>query len=589
MTGQRRDQEGAPAGARPSERLARLADRIWRQRIDSDPYLRVRHGLPVTELRGFSLDVTALRGYALDEVEQEARAAGRALADLREIDLAGLSTTDRLTWRFLDHALTVTAEAPRAYWFEFPVTGFAMTPLTFYPRTLLLPFRLDSPAQADLYLWLVREYARLLHEMRVKLEGQARRGIRLPRPALPAVRTALFGLRDEVLPLLVPAADRLARLGAASGGFADRVVRLVGGEVAAGFDRLLASLGPAYEESAPEEVGAGTLPGGEEYYRYAIRLHTTLPLEPEEVHRLGVEQVATLADRMREVRSELGFSGSESDFHRRLRGEPRLFASSVEELESCYRGHVDRLTPLVRECFRVLPRAPYRVERLDRALEAVMTYGYYEQPTGDEPVGRYRYNAAGLEHRSLLGAAALIYHELVPGHHFHLARQAENTALPMIRREAADLCVFNEGWAEYAAGLGWELGLYRDPYDAYGRLAHERLVAQRLVVDTGLNALGWTLERGREYMRANCAESDAQIASELLRYSTGHPAQALGYRIGHLRIQAMRERAERALGGGFDVRDFHEAVLAQGALPLGLLEEQVDDYVAGAKRPAREA
>src|SRR5262249_36793742 len=156
----------------------------------------------------------------------------------------------------------------------------------------------------------------------------------------------------------------------------------------------------------------------------------------------------------------------------------------------------------------------------------------------------------------------------VPGHHFHLARQAENAQLPPIRRESLDITAYVEGWAEYASDLGHEMGLYDDPYDCYGRLVLDRFGAQRLVVDTGLNLLGWSLEQARAYMKANTLESDAQIASETLRYSTDLPGQALTYRLGLLKFRALREHAQRALGSRFDVRTFHDTILAAGALPL---------------------
>jgi uncharacterized protein (DUF885 family) len=196
-----------------------------------------------------------------------------------------------------------------------------------------------------------------------------------------------------------------------------------------------------------------------------------------------------------------------------------------------------------------------------------MTYGYYQPPTVVDPVGRYMYNGSDLDKRSMLTAASLIFHELAPGHHFHLARQAENSELPDLRRESAELSGFNEGWAEYAAGLGWELGLYEDPYDGYGRLVHERFTAQRLVVDTGLAALGWTLDQAREYMRANTTESDTQVATETLRYATDLPGQALAYRLGFLEFHALRERAGR------DLADFHEFILGNGALPFPVIHE----------------
>jgi uncharacterized protein (DUF885 family) len=209
-----------------------------------------------------------------------------------------------------------------------------------------------------------------------------------------------------------------------------------------------------------------------------------------------------------------------------------------------------------------------------------MTYGYYEPPTPATSIGRYRWNGANLAGKSLLTYAALIFHELAPGHHFHIARQSENTALPDLRRESFAIGAFNEGWAEYAAGLGWEMGLYAEPLDAYGRLVHERFTAQRLVVDTGLNVMGWGLDKAASYMKANTTESDEQVASEILRYSTDLPAQALAYRAGYVELMRIRTHAQNELGDRFDIRDFHEQVLGPGALPFPVIDAHIKRWTS---------
>jgi uncharacterized protein (DUF885 family) len=288
-----------------------------------------------------------------------------------------------------------------------------------------------------------------------------------------------------------------------------------------------------------------------------------------------------LADEMAKVRAELGVAVDEPTYHAQLTRDPRFVATSPEQVEERYLRHMAALEPRISGWFSTLPRAPYGVERLPAHMEAGMTYGYYQPPMPDVPTGRYMYNGSQLDQRSTLTAATLIFHELAPGHHFHLARQAEDVTLPDVRREAMDIGAFNEGWAEYAAGLGWEMGLYDDVHDRYGRLVHERFTAQRLVVDTGLNLLGWSLEKAREYMRDNTTESDVQVATETLRYATDLPGQALAYRMGFLELQRLRARAEQRLGDAFDVRDYHEAVLGQGALPFPVLEQHLDRWAQG--------
>lgn len=243
-----------------------------------------------------------------------------------------------------------------------------------------------------------------------------------------------------------------------------------------------------------------------------------------------------------------------------------------------------RIEPEVSRFFLVTPKAPYGVRRLDPRLEGSQTFGYYDPPTPAEPKGLYYFNGSQLGDRTLLWAAGLIAHELVPGHHFQIARTNENEALPPLRREWFDTA-YVEGWAEYASDVAGEMGMYADPYDRFGRLAMASFIATRLVVDTGMNALGWSRERAIEFMREHTFQSDTEIRSETLRYAVDMPGQALAYGLGSATIRDLRARAEATLGDRFDIRRFHEAVLGSGALPLAVLARHVDDWVAAeAKR-----
>ena len=216
-----------------------------------------------------------------------------------------------------------------------------------------------------------------------------------------------------------------------------------------------------------------------------------------------------------------------------------------------------------------------------------MTYGYYQPPSAADPVGYYRYNGSNLEHRSLIGAQHLIYHELIPGHHFQLALEQERTAVHPLQAFLG-ASAYGEGWAEYAAGLAEAMGVY-EPYDLYGLLMARSFVATRLVVDTGLNALGWTLDRARQAMRQNSLEADVQIGTELLRYSTDIPGQALSYYIGYDRIMELRARAQKELGAAFDLRSFNDALLSSGSVPLNVLQSHVEWFIReGYKKSAQQ-
>ena len=207
-----------------------------------------------------------------------------------------------------------------------------------------------------------------------------------------------------------------------------------------------------------------------------------------------------------------------------------------------------------------------------------MTYGFYQAPTASDPRGYYYYNGSSLADRSLLSAAALVYHELIPGHHFQRSLQNENPDLPSFRREAA-WTAYTEGWGEYASSLAGEMGMYEDPYDRAGRLSMDAFLSARLVVDTGMNALGWSRARAIAYMKENTLESDTQIATETLRYSCDVPGQALAYKMASAKIRDLRARAERALGPSFDIRRFHDVVLGSGPMPMAVLERHVDWFI----------
>jgi len=358
--------------------------------------------------------------------------------------------------------------------------------------------------------------------------------------------------------------------------------RIIADEIDPALVRLADELAGEYRRRAPDRIGIGQYPGGAAAYRALVRFQTGFDLTPEEIHRRGEAEVERLSRRMTEVRRQLGFEGTAREFNQRLRSDPRFLARTPEEVAERLMAPVRKIEPKISTWFLRVPKAPYGVEALPAAMGG-MTFGYYMVPTPAQPRGRYMFNAGQLDQRPMVGAAALIYHELIPGHHFQLALQAENPDLPPFRRYLMHTA-FVEGWGEYASHLGEEMGLYDDPYSLYGRLAMDMFLSTRLVVDTGLNALGWTRQQATDYMRDRLLESDAQIDSEVLRYAIAMPAQALAYKLGATHIEDLRRHAETALGPRFDVRRFHEAVLGNGSLPPEILAKHIDWWIEQEKR-----
>jgi uncharacterized protein (DUF885 family) len=565
--------EDAPSFART---IHETGDAYLKLLAEDSLYLRQRLGLPIDRLP----EISAARE------EARARAAATLSTSLSGVPRDGLALEDALSLDVLQYKLAQEANAPALYWYQFPVTPYA-SPLGDVHQGLR-GFVFNGRGDLDRYLSLLDAYPALLGQMRQKLEGQAAKGIRIPKPELELVKAFLgSAIGEKGQSLFSVDAGRLAALPAADAApFQARVEAKIAGDVNAALRALVGYLSGDYAAKAPEGVGLGQYPGGPAAYEKLVRFHTTLPVTPDEVHRIGVAEVDRIEARMAEVRRTLGFSGTPAEFRASLKTNPRFFPRTPEEIGQRLMGFIARVEPKIDAYFLRRPKAPYGVKRLDPEREPALTFGIYEPPTPGEPVGLYRFNGSKLEDRSLLNAGALAYHELVPGHHFQVALASENEAIPAFRRELYDTA-YGEGWGDYSAGLAEEMGMYQDPYDLYGRLAMDMFITVRLVVDTGMNALGWSREKAVAYMREHEMETDTQIATESLRYSTDIPGQALAYKMGSRAIREMRANAERTLGARFDIRRFHDAVLGSGSLPMSVLARRLEAFAAAEAGGAR--
>ncbi|MEQ8263853.1 DUF885 domain-containing protein [Pseudohaliea sp.] len=556
-----------------SRQLATIADDYAERLVEQTPYLQMMAGRRVT----------GLPVETFEQAERNADHARTQLELLEQLDTSKLDHQERLTLAMLSREFQLTIEGLDYFWLSFGLTPYnAGVTLSFLLPTALTTAPLDTAEDVDLYLALLADVGRWLDDARARLEEQARRDIRLPKEALPGARKTFDSLRAG-LPALAAVADgRTAGLPAVE---VERLQRGIDAVLAQttlnAVDRLLDAMGAEYESKAPESVGMGQYPDGKAAYRFAIRKQTTMDLDPEVIHQRGLDYLADTQQRMQAIRDRLGFEGTAQDFHEQMRSDPRFFAKTPEEVADRYMAYIRRIEPLIPQYFSVLPAAPYGVKRLDPAAEAGMTFGMYEAPKGPGTVGNYRFNGSNLDERPMVWTAALIYHELIPGHHFHIALQNENTDLDEFRKKTALLYpAYTEGWANYAASLASEMDLLADPYEEYGWLLFDSFLSARLVLDTGMNHFGWSLSKARAFMRENTFSGEAEVVSETLRYSTDMPAQALAYKLGFERIWEIRRAQEQRLGDAFDIRKFHAAVLDSGAMPMPLLEQHVDWYLS---------
>ncbi len=558
----------APAPAADEQQLRTLADEVLAWRVAREPYIAMMRGAAVQDLQHYD-PATA---------EADAAFARERLPRLRAIDRNRLPEALRALRGVLEQDLVDRAAADRHYWLGLLVTPYLGGDIHNEVQQVLRAQPLASAADGANYLRLVRAYARVLDEMHAKTDGQRQRGILVARAAIPGARKLLVGLRASVATSIVPTPERMAKLDAAAARqLARDVQQLVRTSILPRIDALAAQLDADYFAAAPEAVGLAQYPGGREYYRALVRHYVGDDLDPREIHAIGQRSVDQLNERLAAIRQQVGFTGTRAEFHRMLRSDPRWLAATPADVAERYEGFLRRIEPKLPQYFRRLPAAPFGVQRLDPRDEAGMTYGRYQPPTPAEPRGLYRFNGSDLASRTMVGAQHLIYHELMPGHHLQLGLQRELRDVHPLQT-LGGTAAYVEGWAEYAAGLGEEMGLY-EPYDLYGHYLMQLFLAVRLVVDTGMNELGWSLQQARDYMGEQLLEGAPQIESESLRYSTDIPGQALGYALGFQRFVALRHRAERALGARFELPAFHEAMLANGAVPLPVLDGQADDHI----------
>jgi uncharacterized protein (DUF885 family) len=357
--------------------------------------------------------------------------------------------------------------------------------------------------------------------------------------------------------------------------------RAIGDKVVPAFRSLKTFYESTYLPAASDRLGASSLPAGPAYYQARLDLETTTDMTPRRIHELGLAEVARIGEAMDALVGSTGFKGTRAEFQKFISTDPQFFFTRPEDMLAAYRDIAKRADAALPQLFAELPRMTYGVRAM-RPEEGNNAEHYTGGAADGSRPGWFEANVNDLTTRPKWNMETLLLHEAVPGHHLQSARAKELKSLPAFRRFTW-FTAYGEGWALYAESLGDEMGFFKDPYQRFGHLSLEMLRACRLVVDTGLHAFGWTREQAIDYMLANTGQTRGNMTAEVDRYLVW-PGQATAYKIGELKIKALRANAKAALGERFDLRRFDNAVIDNGALPLAVLEQQIDEWIEGEKR-----
>jgi uncharacterized protein (DUF885 family) len=569
----------------PEERVNRLVEEYFDKQLEMSPMAATSIGDSRYDDR---LDESTSPGFRERQIALEQSYLER----VRRIDPAGLPPTARITYDIFVSERELALEGRK-----FPEELMPLNQMSGLPMDLAVygsgtgPQPFVTAKDYDRFLARVRQFPRWADGAIAMMRAGMARGVTLPRPAMAKVVPQLRGIVTEKLtdnifwapvaamPKEISAKDR-ERIKAA-------YATALTGEVMPAYARLADFIERDYLPAARTTVGWSDLPDGQAWYRWRIRSATTMDMPAEEIHRLGLAEVARIRGEMLTVKEQVGFKGDLDAFFKFLEEDPQFYFTNEDELLNAYRGVKKRIDALLPKLFADFPKADYEIRPVEAFRAESAAGGSYQAPSADgKRPGIFYINTHNLKAQPRFGLETLSLHEASPGHHFQISIQQELTDLPRIRRFNGYVS-YSEGWALYAESLGKELGVFTDPYQWYGRLSDEMLRAMRLVVDTGLHAKGWTREQAIQYMLDNSSLAESDVVAEVERYIVW-PGQALGYKLGQLHISALRARAQTQLGAAFDVREFHSQILRDGAVPMNVLTAKIDRWIASKRRPVKQ-
>jgi uncharacterized protein (DUF885 family) len=568
--------QAAASIASRSQALSTLLADIWQDNL--------KHSPEFASSIGDKQYNDQLTDYSVKEVNAALSRGRDYIQLLSEIDTTGLPEQERLSADLMLRSLIEAQEGAKFKAWEMPVNQF----YGIHTDLAQLPSRLqfDSVKDYDDYIARLKKiptaFSQIMTNMQLGVDEGRTPPQYLMEKALVQTQTLAnqkaeespFALPLKTFPKSVSAAERKRISG--------EMLEAISTDVLPSYKRFAGFLRAEYIPKARKELGIWAIPGGDAYYAFRVRQRTTMNKSAAEIHQIGIDAVKSDEAEMLAIVKSLGFADIKS-FSAALKANPKEHPASAEALIDTYKGHIADMKPKLPELFGRLPKAPLEVVPVPAYMEKDQAAAYYDNgtPDGSRP-GRVYVNTYNFAERSLAPAEAISYHEGLPGHHLQISIAQELTGLPEFRKYQ-DYTAFTEGWGMYSERLGKDVGFYTDPYSDYGRLEDDIWRAIRLVVDTGVHSKHWTRQQMVDYFHDHSAIDETSVQAEVDRY-IAWPAQALGYKMGQLKILELRDRAKTALGAKFDIKAFHDEVLDSGALPMDVLEQRVDAWIAAQKQ-----
>ncbi len=559
--------------ATPHQQLNTLFDSDWQWSMRNAPEFATAVGDNRFNDR---LSDVSLAASLTGNLHQE-----QMLAQAKRIDRNKLSSQDLVSYDLFVYEKQKNIQAAKFYPYNpEPISQLNGVQFEFPQLVAQTPF--NTAKDYRNYLGRLRALPKYVDGVIEQLQQGVKSGWVAPKVTMSVVPGQLqeFVAKLDSSPLAAPFKDMPASIPAAQRtSLAREGERLLQQGVAPAFRKLDAYISDTYLPACRDSIAASSLPGGAAYYAYKVKENTTTNMTPQEIHAVGLQEVARIQAEMKLVMQQTGFKGTFAEFITFLNTDPRFYYTKPEDLLAGYKDIIKKSSAQLPLFFADIPRAAVDVKPVPEVGAENQAGAYYEPgtPDGSRP-GYFVANLSKLDSRPKWEMETLTLHESVPGHHLQTARAQEIKGLPEFRRFGWYVA-FGEGWALYAESLGGEMGFYTDPYSKFGHLNDELFRAARLVVDTGMHALGWTRQQAIDYLNVNTANPPHDNQVEIDRYIVD-PGQALGYKIGQLKIKALREKAQQELGSKFDLRRFNNAVIDNGALPLEMLETQINNWIA---------